>query len=234
MNDSILIGKGLPNFDEPSRQVVGIVGDVRENGLGYDLQPAIFVPVAQLPDSRNSPNPVAWVLRTRTPSLALNSSIQNELRQTTGGLPVAPLRSMEEVVLKSTARQDFNMLLMSIFGGSALLLAAIGIYGVMAYSAQQRTRELGVRMALGATASDIRGMVVWQGMRLALAGVVIGMAAAFGLTRFLTGLLYEVKSWDPLVFTLAPVVLCGVGLAAVWLPASRASRTDPIRALRYD
>src|SRR5215472_1417271 len=188
LNDRILIGKGLgPNWDEPPRQVVGIVGDVRENGLGYDLQPAMFIPVAQLPDSRNSPNSVAWVLRTRASSPALNASIENELKQATGGLPVAPMRSLEEIVVKSTARQDFNMLLMSIFGGSALLLAAIGIYGMMEYSAQQRTRELGVRIALGATARDVRKMVVWQGMRLALAGIGIGIAAAFGLTRFLVG-----------------------------------------------
>ena len=235
LNDRILIGKGLgPNWEEPPRQVVGIVGDVRENGLGYDLQPAMFIPVAQLPDSRNSPNPVAWVLRTRGPSLAVNASIQNELRRATGGLPVAPLRSMEEVVIKSTARQDFNMLLMSIFGGAALLLAAIGIYGVMAYSAQQRMRELGVRIALGATAADVRTMVVWQGLRLALIGIAIGIAAAFGLTRFLTGFLYGVKAWDPTVFVLAPIILCSVGLAAVWLPARRASRIDPIQALRHD
>jgi predicted permease len=235
LNDRILIGKGMgPNWEEPPRQVVGIVGDVRENGLGYDLQPAMFIPVTQLPDSRNSPNPVAWVLRTRTPSLAVNASVQNELRRAAGGLPVAPPRSMEEIVLKSTSRQDFNMLLMSIFGGAALLLAAIGIYGVMAYSAQQRTREMGVRIALGASGADVRTMVVWQGMRLALAGVVIGIAGAFGFTRFLAGFLYGIMPWDPLVFVVAPLILCGVGLAAVWLPANRASRIDPIQALRHE
>jgi len=233
LNDRIFI-RGLAPNDEPARQVVGIVGDVRENGLGFDLQPAVFVPVAQVPDARASGSFAGWVVRTRAPSATLNTAIRNELRLATGGAPIAPVRSMEEIVLRSTDRQDFNMLLMTVFGGSALLLGAIGIYGLMAYSAQQRIQEMGVRMALGATAEDVRNMIVWQGMRLALAGVAIGVAAAFGLTRFLASLLSEVRAWDPLVFILAPVFLSAVGLAAVWLPARRASLIDPIRALHYE
>ena len=141
---------------------------------------------------------------------------------------------MEEVVAKSTARQDFNMLLMIIFGGSALLLAAIGIYGLMAHSVQQRTQEMGIRMALGAKPGDVRNMVVLQGMRLALAGVAIGVAAALGLTRFLASFLFGVKALDPLAFIATPILLVSVALVAVWLPARRASRVDPINALRYE
>ncbi|SPF35362.1 membrane hypothetical protein [Candidatus Sulfopaludibacter sp. SbA4] len=155
------------------------------------------------------------------------------MRQATG-LPVPPLRSMREILVESTARQDFHMVLMSIFGGLALLLAAVGIYGLMAYSVEQRTREIGIRMALGARSSDVRNMVLFYGMRLALAGVAIGVAAALGLTRLLATFLFGVKALDPLVFVAVPILLSGVALFAVWLPALRASRVDPILALRHE
>jgi putative ABC transport system permease protein len=134
----------------------------------------------------------------------------------------------------STARESFNMLLLSIFGASALLLASIGIYGLMAFSVQQRTQELGIRMALGADRSRIRNLVVWQGMQLAITGVVLGICAAFGLTRLIASFLFGVKSWDPLVFITVPIVLVGVALLAVWLPATRASKLDPMDALRVE
>jgi putative ABC transport system permease protein len=234
LNSRILIAKGLgPRLEEPVRQIVGIVGDVHDDALNRDTEPAVFVPVAQRPDARTAGNSVAWVIRVRAETPSLNSAIQNELRQATG-MPVPPLRPMEEVIAKSTARQDFNMLLMIIFGGAALLLAAIGIYGLMAHSVQQRTQEMGVRMALGAEPGDVRNMVVFQGLRLALAGVVIGVAAALGLTRFLASFLFGVKALDPLVFIATPILLGGVALVAVWLPARRASRVDPVNALRYE
>jgi putative ABC transport system permease protein len=137
-------------------------------------------------------------------------------------------------VVHSTARESFNMLLLSIFGASALLLASIGIYGLMAFSVQQRTQELGIRMALGADRSRIRNLVVWQGMQLAITGVVLGICAAFGLTRLIASFLFGVKSWDPLVFITVPIVLVGVALLAVWLPATRASKLDPMDALRVE
>jgi ABC-type antimicrobial peptide transport system permease subunit len=141
---------------------------------------------------------------------------------------------MDEVVSLSTARQRFNMLLMTVFGCSALLLAAIGIYGLMAYSVEQRTQELGIRLALGAERGQVRNMVVRQGVALAAAGVIIGIAAAFGLTRLIESLLFGVKARDPMVFTAVPVVLVAVALAAVWLPAARASRVNPMESLRYE
>ena len=126
------------------------------------------------------------------------------------------------------------MLLMSVFGGSALLLAAIGIYGLLSYSVQQRTQEIGIRLAMGSEASAVRNMVVFHGMRLALAGVAIGITAAFGLTRFIAAFLFGVAAWDPIVFIAVPLFLVAVALFAVWLPARRAARINPIDALRYE
>ena len=123
---------------------------------------------------------------------------------------------------------------MTVFGMSALALAAIGIYGLIAYSVEQRTQEIGIRLALGATTSDVRRMVVGQGMLLALVGVVAGVAASFGLARFIASFLFGVQQWDPAVFIATPVVLTLVALVATWIPARRASRVDPIDALRYE
>jgi len=164
---------------------------------------------------------------------ALVPAIQEQLRQATG-LPVPDVYSMDEVVKNSTGQQRFNMLLMTVFGCSALLLAAIGIYGLMAYSVEQRKQEIGIRLALGAEAEQVKKMVVFQGMRLALVGIVLGLAAAWGLARGMESLLYQVKPRDPMVFVAVPVMLCAVALLAVWLPARRASRVDPAIALRYE
>ena len=141
---------------------------------------------------------------------------------------------MDEVVRISTGQQRFNMLLMTVFGCAALLLAAIGVYGLMAYSVEQRRQEIGIRLALGAEAGQVKKMVVWQGMRLALAGVAIGAGAALGLMQLLASLLFGVKPRDPMVFAIVPIVLSAVALLAVWLPASRASKVDPLESLRYE
>ena len=126
------------------------------------------------------------------------------------------------------------MVLMCIFGGSAVLLAAIGIYGSMAYSVEQRTQEIGIRLALGAGSQDVRNMIVGQGMLLAGMGVGVGIVAAFGVTRVLQGLLFGIRADDPAVFLMVPATLCGVALLAVWLPAVRATRVDPVRAMRAE
>jgi putative ABC transport system permease protein len=198
----------------------------------------MIVPLAQMPDGLTLLNshvgPLTWILRTQADPHLVIPAATEQLRQASGGFPVAHIRTMNEIMVRSTARQDFNMLLLSIFGASALLLAAIGIYGLMAYSVAQRVREIGIRMALGADRRTIRGMVVWQGMRLALAGIVLGVAAAFGLTRLIASSLYGVKSWDPAVFITVPVLLTAVALLATWVPAMRASRLDPMKALRID
>jgi len=164
----------------------------------------------------------------------MSANIQRELRAASGGLPVAAPRSMDEVVVRSTARSDFNMILLTTFALAALLLAAIGIYGLMAYSIQQRTQEIGIRMALGAGAGAVRNMVVRQGMSVALAGVAIGVASAYGLTRVIASFLFGVTARDPLVFVGVPLLLSGVALVGVWLPARRAAKVDPVVALRVE
>ena len=240
LNDRMVIGHGVgPAFnDEPPRQIIGVVGDVRDGALNANPRPNMYVPSAQITDGENALAaqivPWAWVIRTRVAPLSLSAAIQNELREASGGLPVAQVRTMEQTMSRSTAGGDFNTLVLTIFGCSALLLAAIGIYGLMAYSVAQRSQEIGIRLALGAGSSRVRNMVVIQGLRLALAGAVVGLAAAFGLTRLIAGFLYGVKAWDPLVFGVVPAILISVALVAVWLPAVRASRVDPIRALRYE
>jgi len=239
LDDRLIIGRGIMReyADEPERQIIGIVGDVRDGGLNNDPRPHMYVPQAQVPDAANALNvrimPIAWVVRTQVDPHSLQAEIEEVLRQASG-LPVANVTSMQEVVTRSTSRQRFNMWLMSTFGACALLLAAIGIYGLMAYSVRQRTQEIGIRLALGAELSQVKNMVVMQGMRLALAGVAIGLAAAFGLAQFLSSFLYGVETWDPLVFGVVPLLLSTIALFAVWLPARRASLVEPTEALRYE
>jgi putative ABC transport system permease protein len=239
LHEKIWIGKGIMSelATETPREIIGIVGDVRDGALNRDPGPTMYVPNAQVPDALNALNvrltPIAWVLRTRGEPMALRAAVEEQLRQVSG-LPVTDVRTMEDVISRSTSRQRFNMLLMTIFGGSALLLAAIGVYGLMAYSVQQRTQEIGIRMALGAESGDVRRMVISQGMRFALAGVVVGLAASFALARLIATFLFGVTSWDPVVFTVVPVLLTVVSLVAIWLPAMRATRIDPVTALRYE
>ena len=209
VGQQIIIGKGVgPEFEEPARQIIGVVADIHDGGLNRDPRPLMIVPQSQVPDGMTALNarigPVVWLVRTRTDPHQYISAITEQLRQASGGFSVARVRTMDEVVIHSTARQDFNMLLLTTFGATALILAAIGIYGLMAYSVQQRTQEMGIRMALGADRSKIRNLVVRQGMALALAGVLIGTGAAFGLTRLIASFLFGVKSWDPVVFVTVP------------------------------
>ncbi len=239
LNDRLAIGRGIMRefADEPVRQIIGVVADIRDGGLNNDPGPKMYIPQAQLPNLANALNvrltPMAWVIRTQMDPHVVSAAVQEQLRQATG-LPVSNVRTMEEVVSRSISRQRFNMWLMSVFGGAALLLAAIGIYGLMAYSVQQRTQEIGIRLALGADARQVKNMVVFQGMRLAIAGLIIGIAGAFGLTRLIETFLFGVKPWDPTTFIGVPLALAVVALLAVWLPAQRASRVDPIQALRYE
>jgi putative ABC transport system permease protein len=239
--DRLMIGGGSANMSELAgereRQIIGVVGDARDIGLNVEPRPKMYVPHGQVPDALNALNvritPIAWVVRTRVEPYSLSEAIQEQLRQASG-LPVSDIRSMSDVQLRSTSRQRFNMLLMTVFAGSALLLATIGIYGLMAYSVQQRTGEIGIRMALGAGAGQVRRMVVFQGMRLAVIGVAVGVVAAFGLTRLITSVLFGVQARDPVVFIGVPLLLTAVSLVAVWFPAQRASGVSPLAALRYE
>src|SRR5262249_25879797 len=186
LSDRLLIGGGLMRelTNEPPRQIVGVVGDVRDAGLNNDPGPRMYVPQGQVSDGINALNlritPAAWVVRTKVEPYSLSGAIQEQLRQASG-LPVSDIRSMNEVVSRSISPPRFNMVLMTVLAAAALALAAIGIYGLMAYSVEQRTQEIGIRLALGAEGRKVRNMVIVQGLRLAIVGVVVGLASAFGL-----------------------------------------------------
>jgi putative ABC transport system permease protein len=236
----IMCGQGIgPELEgEPERQIIGIVADSHNSGLGKPPDPMMMVPIAQVADgyaaAYSNIQPLFWLVRTHGDPRLFVAAVTEQLRVASKGFPVGHIRTMDEVMGRSTARQSFNMVLLAVFGAVALLLAAIGIYGLMAYSVAQRTQEMGIRMALGANRDLIRKLVVWQGMRLAFVGVVAGIAASFGLTRLIATLLFGVKPWDPAVFISVPILLTAVALLAVWLPAARASKVDPMEALRAE
>jgi putative ABC transport system permease protein len=233
------IGKGLgPEFEDPTREIVGIVGSVRENGLDQEAPPMIYVPGAQLSDAltrlANSLIPSTWIVRTSGITASLAATIQQEFFAVDGQLPVARVRTMEEVVRASIQQQNFNMMLLTIFGAIALLLAGIGIYGLMSYAVEQGTRDIGVRLALGAERSAILRMVVRRGMVLAGLGLALGLGGALAASRVLARLLYGVKPNDPATFVTVAAVLGAIALLACYLPARRATRVDPIIALRAE
>ncbi len=238
LGDRIRVGKGLDKYfqREPARQVIGIVGDVRFEALDNAPRPIMYVPQAQLPDAANAMfarmMPLSWMFRSGGNPRGIISRVREELRQSTG-LPVSEVLVMDDIVSLSTRRQRFNMLLMTVFGSAALLLAAIGIYGLMSYAVEQRRREIGIRMALGAQARGVQRMILAEGMSMTVTGVLAGLAAAWALSRFLESQLFGVKTHDALVFLAVPALLSVVALVAIWLPARRASRVDPVEALRY-
>jgi predicted permease len=233
----ILIGKGMmPELaDEQPRQIVGVVADQRDGALNQDPQPEMYIPNGQATDAIQALNvsitPLKWVIRTRGEPLSVRAPVQKQLEDLTG-LPVSDVRSMSEVVSRSTGRERFHMLLMSVFGGVALILAAIGIYGLMAYSVEQRTQEIGIRMALGAERGDVQSMIMRQGFVFAVIGVVIGTGTAFAVAKQMASLLFGVKPWDPLVLSTIPFVLLATALVATWRPAHRATEVDPAITLR--
>ncbi|HEY1579521.1 MAG TPA: ABC transporter permease [Terracidiphilus sp.] len=239
LKDRIVIGAGAgPAFAEGPRQVIGIVGNTHDGGPNAEPFPVMNIPLAQMPDLETALNsrvaPMWWIVRSQVDPHTLVGPIEAALRQASGGLPVAHIRTMDEIEARNIARQRLNMLLLTVFGSAGLLMAAIGVYGVMSYSVSQRTHELGVRMALGAQASNLRNMVMSQGMKLTIIGVVIGSSGALWLTRFLASFLFGVKPLDPVAFLATPLLLCAVALLSTWVPAKRATRVDPITALRID
>jgi putative ABC transport system permease protein len=234
------IGKGLgPQFEEPSRVVVGVVGNARETGLGdKETRAVMYIPASQVAEGltalANNVLPLCWVVRTAMDPLTMRSAVEHEIRSVDQQIPIARERSMEQVLSESVSRQDFNMLLLSIFAGIALLLASIGIYGLMSYTVEQRTQEIGIRMALGAERGGMLGMLVVQGMKLTLIGVAVGLAIAYGLTRLLASLLFGVESGDPVTFAGVAAILTIVSFLAIYLPSRRAMTVEPVEALRYE
>jgi len=233
----ITIGKGLgPQFDDPPRQIVGIVGDVRETGIGDNDVGVMYIPQSQVPEGltqlANSALPTSWCIRSSMDPNSLRTAVQKEFQAVDGQMPISKVRSMEEVIAQGVSRQHFNMLLLSIFAAIALVLAAIGIYGLMSYAVEQQTQELGIRMALGADRGRVLKLIIRQGMTPAGIGVLAGLAVAFGITRVLASLLYGVKAYDPVTFVSVALILSIVALLATYIPARRAMNVDPVVALR--
>ena len=224
------IGKRLRiQSGDPWMEVVGVVGNVKHLGLDTQSKAELYVPYLK------DPWPfMTIVVRSASNPKSLADAMRNEVWAIDKDLPVPEIKTMDELLSGSIARRRFNMLLLGIFAAVALVLAAVGIYGVMSYSVTQRTHEIGVRMALGATQSNVMKLVVGQGITLALIGVGIGLAGALALTRVLASLLFEVSTTDPATFAIISVLLTGVALAACFVPARRASRVDPMVALRYE
>ena len=233
----ITIGHGLgAEFEDSPRQIIGVVADVRETGLDDKNLCVMYVPQGQIQDGvaqlLNKSISLVWSIRSSLDPASLRTAVERELHAVDGQVAMSDFRSMEQIIAKSVARQHFNMLLLSLFAAVALLLASVGIYGVISYMVEQQTQELGIRMALGAGKHDILRLIMGQGMTPALMGVAAGLAIAFGVTRLLASLLYGVKASDPFTFGSVSLLLLVVALFATYIPARRAMRVDPVVALR--
>lgn len=236
LGQRVIVERSVPN-SRPC-QVVGVVSDLKQFGLNSPAPPAVFVPLAQVPDKillvARQFVTMKFAIRTSVDPLSLSAAAKREMLNIEPSLPVTNMQSLEQIVSLSLAQDRFNTTLLGFFAGIGLLLAVIGIYGVMAYSVAQRTREIGIRIALGASSRDVLTLVLSQGLILAVIGVAIGLAGAFALTRLLSSLLFGVTPTDPLTFVATAVLLTGVALAACLVPARRAARVDPMVALRYE
>jgi putative ABC transport system permease protein len=226
------LGKRLViDDDQPPYEIVGIVGDVHHEGLETETAQEYYLSYFQAPERQ-----VNLVVRAAPPSdpAGIQAGVRNAIKQVNSDQLVWQMKTMQQLLAESVARQRFNMMLLGVFAALALFLATVGIYGVMSYSVTQRTHEIGIRIALGAQTSDVIKMVVGQGMTLALIGVALGLIAAYGVTRVMTSLLYGVTATDALTFAAVSVLLAGIALLACLIPARRATRVDPMVALRYE
>jgi len=208
-------------------EIIGIVGDIRHRTLEADPLPMMYLPVP-------SPGSTNLTIKVSGDPLSMASAVRREVRAIDSDQPIASIRTMEQVVAESVGAPRYRTSLLGLFAFIALLLAAIGIYGVSSYAVAQRTHEIGIRMALGAEPREVQWLVIGRGIRLTLVGVGAGLAGAFGLTRLLVRLLFGVTSTDPLTFASVAVILTGIALLACWIPARRAARVDPMVALRHE
>jgi putative ABC transport system permease protein len=211
--------------------IVGVVGDVKHFGLDLPEEPALYTPYTQI-------NPwkrwMSIAARTQGDAAGTAQALKKEIWKVDSQLPVTKVETMSEVAASSFAARRFNMSLLSLFAGLALVLAAIGIYGVMSNAVTQRTQEIGIRLALGARSIDVLKLVIRNGLTLVIIGVAIGLAGAFALTRLMTTLLFGVTPTDGLTIGLVSGVLIAVALLACFIPARRATKVDPLVALRYE
>jgi predicted permease len=219
-------GEGSP---KPGGEIVGIVGDVKEAGLAEENPPEIYLPHAQTPVPS-----MDVLLRTSVDPMSLGPSAAALVRGLDAELPVARMRTLDDVVARSISEPRFYMVLLGAFAGTALLLAALGIFGVMSYAVVQRSREIGIRVALGAHPAHLRRMVLGQALLLAAAGVGAGLLGALGLSRAIRSLLFELSPTDPATLAGVAALLMAVALLASYLPARRATRVDPLVALRSE
>ncbi|MEJ7618633.1 MAG: FtsX-like permease family protein [Pyrinomonadaceae bacterium] len=224
------IKTGGANSPSPWMEIVGVAKDVRQVRLDADPKPQMYVPYAQ--PIFFQPNHL--VVRTDVEPRSLAATVRRTVWEIDKDQPVSNIRTMEDVLSESLARQRFSMLLLGIFAAVALVLAAVGIYGVMSYSVAQRTHEIGIRMALGAQASDVLKLAVGHGLKLVLIGLAIGLVAAFILTRVMSSLLFGVSATDPITFITISLILMSVAVLACFFPARRATKVDPLIALRYE
>jgi len=215
--------------DPPTWTIVGVINDTKQRGLADEVTPEVTVSTSQWPRFM-----MTLVLRTSIDSASLVTAVRQQVSALDKNIPVYAVQTMDDLFSAEVASQRFNASALAGFAGFAVLLAAVGIYGVMAYAVSQRTREMGVRIALGAARGNVLRMILNQGFRLALIGVGLGLAASFALTRLMTGLLFGVKPSDPQTFILVTAALLNVALAACWIPAHRATRVDPVVALRHE
>jgi putative ABC transport system permease protein len=215
-------------------EIVGIVGNVKHRGLDIEDKPEFYIPFLQPLFADANVQPMYVAIRTSVEPSSLAAVVRNEVATIDPDQPVSNVLTMDQRIADSVAPRRFNMFLLGLFAALALLLAAIGIYGIMAFSVAQRTHEIGVRMALGARAGDVLRLVVTNGFKLALIGIAVGLGAAFALTRLMQTLLFDVSPTDPLTFVIDSLLLATVALLACYIPARRATKVDPLVALRYE
>jgi putative ABC transport system permease protein len=225
------VGKRLEmGFRRGPLEVIGVAADERQESLQTDSHPGMYLPYAQSPTSL----PLVLLARSTSDAATVATAVRQQMATLDGQLPVYDVKTMDQVVSTAIARPRFVTLLLAVFAGVAVLLATIGIYGVMSYTVAQNTREIGIRLALGAQQGDVLKLVVGQGLVLTMLGVMIGLACAFGLTRLMANLLYGVTATDPITFVAVPALLLAVSLFACYVPASRAAKVDPMFALRCE
>jgi ABC-type antimicrobial peptide transport system permease subunit len=221
--------------DLPWVTIVGVARDAKSNGVREPAPPELYVLHEQLPAVGGGTQRTMYVLlKTTVDPLTLTSSARQAVRQLDPQLAITNIRSMEQLLDYSVAQQRFMMLLLTVFGAVALSLAAIGIYGIMSYAVKRRTREIGIRMALGGSPRDVVRLVVGQGMQLAVIGLGVGLLAAMAATKLMTDMLFGITPRDPVTFGTIAVLLAGVAMIASWIPARRAVQTDPTTALRTE